>query len=327
MKIKDIGGEFALIQRLADRVPGRSSTLVTGIGDDAAVIETAPPPAPLLLVTTDMLVENCHFKAQWATPRQIGIKAAECNASDIAAMGGRPSWMFVSLCLRSDCDVEWPEALYDGIAASCRSHGIVMAGGDTTRGSSNMVSITLLGQVERGHLTLRSGAQHGDILMVSGKLGASAAALGLLAQGKQPDPDLLAKHLTPTCRLDISAAIAPLANAMIDVSDGVGSDLRHICNQSGVSAEIDAQRLPIHPAVFPAAEDLGVRPLDLALTGGEDYELLFSVSPEVLPRLTSLKLDCHAIGRILPGEDPPVLIGEDGKKRPLVKGFDHFSRL
>jgi thiamine-monophosphate kinase len=325
MKIKEIGGEFALIDRLAKRVTQGSHATIAGIGDDAAVLEIAPAPAPLLLVTTDLLVENHHFKSQWATPRQVGMKAVESNVSDIAAMGGTPTWMFVSLALRPDVTVEWAEALYDGIAQSCRRYDITVAGGDTTQGEVNMINITLLGHVQRSGLRLRSQAMPGDILMVTGSLGASAAALILLEQGRSPSDYLLDKHLTPRCRLDISGSIAHFANAMIDLSDGLGSDVLHICKQSNVSVEIDAQAIPIHDEVVQAARSLGLAPLFLALTGGEDYELLFSIAPQNLHRLTASGIVCHPVGRVIPPAAQSVLILPNGKRTALPKGFDHFG--
>lgn len=325
MKIKDIGGEFALIDRLAGRAPHGSHAVMTGIGDDAAVIEIAPPPAPLLLVTTDLLVEHRHFTCRWATPKQIGIKAAECNISDIAAMGGTPTYMFVSLALRADMDVEWAEALYDGITESCRRYDITVAGGDTTQGEVNMVNITLLGQVQRGCVRLRSHARPGDILMVTGSLGASAAALSLLKQNRSPGEYLLEKHLTPRCRLDVSGRIAQFANAMIDISDGLGSDVQHICRQSAVSVEIDAQAVPIHDEVIRAARSLGFTPLFLALTGGEDFELLFSIAPEKIDQLSATGVMCQPVGRVLPRSSQSALIHPNGSRTPLPKGYDHFS--
>lgn len=323
MNIEDIGGEFALIQRLAGRLPRNTQGVTVGIGDDAAVLETAPEPAPYLLVTTDLLVENRHFKPRWATAEQIGLKAAECNVSDIAAMGGRPTWMFISLALRSDSDVQWVEGLYDGIARSCHRHGVAVAGGDTTQAAINMINITLLGWVERANLCLRNRAEPGDILMVTGPLGASAAALTLLEKGKRPGNYLLAEHLTPTCRLDVSDRIAPWANAMIDISDGLGSDLRHICTRSRVSAEIQAAAIPIHPETKKAADGLGLDPLELAIGGGEDFELLFTIPAGNVSRIS--ELNCHAIGRIVPGTGQPVLLDSAGERKALINGFDHFK--
>jgi thiamine-monophosphate kinase len=326
MKIQDIGGEFELIDRLAAIAGQVHGDLVVGIGDDAAVIRTAPEPAPYLLVTTDLLVEGSHFSSRWCSPEQVGHKAVACNASDIAAMGGKPSWMFASLVLAPNADVEWVEGLYRGMARACRSNGIILAGGDTTHGPAASLSITLLGIVDQGHLCLRSQAKPGDLIMVTGTLGASAAALALLEKNDKPDLYLLSKHCAPDCRLDISDIIAPLANAMIDISDGLGSEIRHICRQSRVGAEIVADRIPLHPEVRRAADQLGIDPLSFALQGGEDYELLFTMAPERVEGLMKRTDDCHQIGIVTQGQYEPVLILADGNRIRLPEGYNHFKK-
>jgi thiamine-monophosphate kinase len=324
MTISQIGGEFGLIDHLAKIAGGSHPQLLVGIGDDAAVLRIAPEPHPLLLVTTDMLIEERHFTRRWSQAEQIGIKAAECNLSDIAAMGGVPAWMFVSLVIAPDIDPTWCEGLYRGLAEAITPHGVVIAGGDTTSGTLNVINITLLGQVAPQNLRLRRHARPGDLLVVTGSLGASAAALALLTAGQQPGAYLLAKHLTPRCRLDIAARIAPLARAMIDISDGLAPEVRHICNHSKVGAEIDAVAVPLHPDVRRAADLLGLDPLEFALTGGEDFELLFSIASENLEHLREIGLVLHPVGRItsMPGE--AVLIRADGRREALTGGFDHF---
>jgi len=323
MKIEEIGGEFALIDLLSERVPNTHGDLVVGIGDDAAVIRTAPEPAPYLLATTDIMVEDRHFRRRWAGPEQIGIKAAESNLSDIAAMGGRPTWMFISLVLTKDTDETWARRLYDGIGASCRRHGVIVAGGDTTRGAVNAINITLLGTVAPAHLCLRSQALPGDLLMVTGPLGASAAALDLLTRGEPVADYLLGKHLSPACRLDAAASIAPLVHAMIDISDGLGSEVHHICNRSQVSAEIHADAIPLHETVRAAGETLQTPPVDFAIRGGEDYELLFSIKAENLPALEKTGIDFYKVGKVTAGDATPVLLTAEGRL-PLERGFDHF---
>ena len=160
--------------------------MIQGIGDDAAVLKTAAEPVPYLLVTADNMMENRHFKRQWATPEQIGFKAAESNVSDIAAMGGTAHWLVVSLALPRDIEVDWVERLYRGLVDSCQRHGVAVVGGDTIQGPVVTISITLLGRVEPQNLCLRSDAQIGDHLMVTGQLGAPAAAIALLDKGIQP---------------------------------------------------------------------------------------------------------------------------------------------
>jgi thiamine-monophosphate kinase len=325
MKINEIGGEFALIDRLAGVSPTRAKDLVVGMGDDAAVIRIAPEPAPYLLVTTDILVSGRHFKTQWAGARQVGIKAAECNISDIAAMGGTPTWIFVSLVLSERTTVEWAEELYQGLAASCNRHGVVMAGGDTTRGAVDTVNIALLGSVDPGHLCLRSHARPGDLLMVSGTLGASAAGLALLLEELPPGDYLRKKHLAPTCRLETGKRIAPLVNAMIDISDGLGSEVHHICKQSGTGAAIETERIPLHPDVVSAARMLGANPYQWALSGGEDFELLFSVAPDKLALLEQTGVAYHRVGTVTDARTGIVLIKPGGRRTTLPGGYDHFK--
>ncbi len=324
MKIKDIGGEFGLIDQLTRLTSKNHGDLLAGPGDDAAVIRTAQATAPYLLVTTDILVEEIHFKRNWAAPAQIGIKAAECNISDIAAMGGIPTWMFISLVLTRETDVEWVRDVYRGIESSCRRHNVFVAGGDTTLGSVNTINIALLGQAQEDELCLRSHAKDGDLLMVTGTLGASAAGLALLKAGKAPSRYLLRKHLEPSCRLDASRKIAPLANAMIDISDGLGSEVLHICRQSNTGARIEAASIPLHEDVKAAADLLGKDPLEFALSGGEDFELLFSIAPDKLAQLHRIDLECHQVGTIVGVSKGQMLVYADGRNHPLPGGYDHF---
>jgi thiamine-monophosphate kinase len=325
MKIEEIGGEFALIDRLAQICPIHKSDLVVGVGDDAAVIRTAPEPAPYLLVTTDILVSGRHFKKEWAGARQVGIKAAECNISDIAAMGGAPSWLFVSLVLSDQTPVEWAEDLYQGLAASCSRHGVVVAGGDTTQGAVDTINIALLGSVDPGNLCLRSHARPGDLLLVSGTLGASAAGLALLVEDQPASGYLRKKHLAPTCRLEAGGRVAPLVNAMIDISDGLGSEVHHICDQSGTGAEIELERIPLHPDVIAAADQLRANPYQWALSGGEDFELLFSIAPDKLAQLERTGVEYHRVGKVTDASAGIVLIQPDGSRTMLPAGYDHFK--
>ncbi len=325
MKVDDIGGEFALIDRLEKICPTRHTDLIVGVGDDAAVIRLSPEPAPYLLVTTDILVSQRHFNKEWASPQQIGIKATECNISDIAAMGGTPTWLFVSLVLSDQTPVEWAEALYQGMAASCSRHGVVMAGGDTAKGAVDTVNITLLGSVDPDRLCLRSHARPGDLLLVSGTLGASAAGLALLLEDRPTSDYLRQKHLAPTCRLETAKRIAPLVNAMIDISDGLGSEVHHICIQSGAGAEIEVDLIPLHPDVASAARQLQADPYHWALSGGEDFELLFSISPDKLGRLEKAGVEYHRVGKVTDASGGIVLIRPDGRRTMLPAGYDHFK--
>jgi thiamine-monophosphate kinase len=325
MKIHDIGGEFALIDRMARQSPVIHPDLVAGIGDDAAVIGGSFPDGDYLLVTTDMLVETTHFRRDWATPEQVGIKSVACNVSDIAAMGGTPTFMFVSLALAADTEVAWVETFYKGMAEACRRYGVVLAGGDTTHGEVATISITLLGRVSPGNLRLRSHARPGELLCVTGALGGSAAGLAMLAAGLDPPQYLKEKHLAPVCRLDVSPVIAPVARAMIDISDGLAAEVNHICDNSATGAEIVVADIPIHPSVRDAARLTGHDPLDFALSGGEDFELLFSISPENKHLLEKKGIPVTVVGRVTEAATGRILSFPTGKRLTLYGGYDHFS--
>ena len=325
MKINQIGGEFALIQRLTNNIHHDNHGVVQGIGDDSAVLETAPAPAPYLLVTNDTMVENHHFNRHWASPKEIGFKAGESNVSDIAAMGGTPDWMVVSLSIPGDITVEWVEDFYSGLDECCRAHRITIVGGDTTQGEHIVIGITLFGHVERDTVCLRSHARMDDIIMVTGSLGASAAALALLERKLPLTPYLREKHIMPKCRHDISNQIAPLANAMIDISDGLAPETSHICKQSVMGAELFAAKIPLHPDVESAGKQLDVDPLKWALSGGEDYELLFTITPKNAKKLKHTGIVCHQIGKITSADQGTSIILSNGERRPLPSGYNHFN--
>ena len=324
MKINQIGGEFELIQRLANHIHHDNHGVIQGIGDDSAVLETAPAPAPYLLVTSDTMVENHHFNCHWASPKEIGFKAGESNVSDIAAMGGTPDWMVVSLSLPRDIAVEWVEDFYRGLDVCCRAHRISIVGGDTTQGEHIVIGITLFGHVKRDTVCLRSHARVDDIIMVTGFLGASGAAQALLEHGLPLTPYLREKHVTPKSRYDISSQIAPLANAMIDISDGLAPETSHICKQSIMGAELFAAKIPIHPDVVSAGKQLNIDPLQWALSGGEDYELLFTIKPENAAKLKHTGIVCHDIGKITSADRGTSIILSNGERRPLPRGYNHF---
>jgi len=325
MKIADIGGEFALIERLCADVPAAHKDLLAGVGDDAAVIGGIQADGSHLLVTTDTLVEKSHFRCDWATAEQIGIKSVVCNVSDIAAMGGTPTFMFVSLTLPADTEVSWAESLYRGMGKACRRYGVVLAGGDTTHAAEITISIALLGRVSPESLCLRSHARPGDLLCVTGPVGSAAAGLAMMSAGLTPPNLLKEKHLTPGCRLDVGPSIAPLAHAMIDISDGLAAEVNHICKQSKTGAEIVAADIPIHPQAVEAARLTENDPLTFALSGGEDFELVFSIAPGGLQQLESRGIDAVTVGRVTDESAGIVLRLPDGKRQPLAGGYNHFS--
>jgi len=324
MKIADIGGEFALIKRLTGRHYA-DPAIVRGIGDDCAVLEYNRD--RYLLVTTDMMVENDHFSLRWHSPCQIGWKLMESNVSDIIAMGGSPRWAFLSLALTPATDVEFMDELYRGLYASADRHGVAILGGDTTHGRDHVLNATLIGDVAKGGLCLRSGALPGDLICVTGDLGKSQAGLKLLLNGERERclDGHLDGHLAPRCRLESEGkAIARHAHAMIDVSDGLASEVRHLCEESGTGARIHRLEIPLSGATVAAAALAAGDPYEYALYGGEDFELVFTLPPGEVPALREEFSDFTVVGEIVPAEEGIFLL-DDGKLEGLKKGYDHFA--
>ncbi|MBI2654914.1 thiamine-phosphate kinase [Candidatus Woesearchaeota archaeon] len=321
MKIKDIGGEFALIRRIKNKNKIFSKDVAVGIGDDAAVLKYDKN--SYMLFTTDMLVENDHFSLKYSSPEQIGMKAIEQNASDIAAMGGLPKYAVVSLALPSDIDAEFVDGLYNGINKKAREYKINIVGGNITHSREIVVNVAMLGFAGKKSLVLRSGAKIGDLIFCSGDVGASTAGLELLRQGKSGKS--IKRHLEPRCRLDLAGKLAKIGiNSMIDVSDGVASEVKHICDESKAGAVIYADRLPISKNTVNDSKKIKKNPIDLALYGGEDFELVFTANKKKLKQLK--KYDVKAIGEVVDKKYGIKLV-RNGKKSGIESGFDHFRRI
>lgn len=335
MHISDIG-EFGLIQRISQMLPTGGPDVVVGIGDDVAVLRASSE--RLLLATCDIQLEGAHFLRDRITPYQLGRKALAINLSDIAAMGGYPKYALISLGLPPDISVAYVDELYVGLRAEAEEAGVTIVGGNMSRSPLGLVvDIFLLGEVAAEHLVLRSGARPGDVVLVTGTLGDAAAGLALLLdEALQPDEALAAPVkaalLTPTPRLAEGQAIArtELATAMIDLSDGLASDVGHICERSEVGVRIWAERLPVSPAVREIAALAGRDPLEWALAGGEDYELLFTAPPQAAEALRTAVAEATGtpvtvVGEITPSAGGRVLIQADGRTVPLEAiGWDHF---
>ena len=313
MKLKDLG-EFGLIKRLADNISINDAQVVAGIGDDAAVIKTDGP--KLLLFTTDSLIEDVHFTHSTITPYQIGWKALAANLSDIAAMGGVPKHGLVSIGLPPQTSVDFVDSLYQGIKDLAHKFKVNIVGGDTARSPHLVVNISLLGEVEEEYLALRSGAQIGDKVAVTGDLGAAATHR------------LAGKHLPPQPRVEEGRAIVKKLRptSMIDISDGLAGDLRHICQSSQVGANILLEKVPISEKTRQMSKELGKDSLGLALEGGEDYELLFTASAKKVPELISeTDVSVTVIGEITDQKGKLLMIDKEGKPHPLEgKGYEHF---
>ncbi len=283
-------GESEIIARLRKRA-GVNDEVLLGIGDDAAVIKTAG--GRDLIACCDLMVEGVHFRTEWTPPRLLGRKALAVNLSDIAAMGGVPKFAMMSIALPHWCSSEFVDELFEGIFELADATGVAIIGGDTSSSRDSLfIDISLIGECEGGKAVTRRGANIGDRIYVSGSIGASALGLSLLEDGfrlndSQDRSDArrqaVLKHLSPNPQLKLGRALgeAGLATAMIDISDGLSTDLWHILDESGVGAVIHASAIPIAECVRSIAlEASGIDPLRLALDGGEEYELLFTVRPE-----------------------------------------------
>lgn len=321
MKIKDIGGEFALIERIKGKTKLYSKDVIAGIGDDVAVLKYDGDNYHLF--TTDMLVENSHFSLKYSTPEQIGGKAIEQNVSDIAAMGGLPKYAVVSLALPINMDVEFVDKLYEGLNKKSKKYRIGIVGGNLTHSKEIVVNVAMLAFVEKRHLVLRSGAEIDDLIFCSGDVGKSTAGLELLRHNLKGTS--IKKHLEPICRLNLARKLVKIGiNSMIDVSDGVASEVRHICEESKVGAVIYANKIPISKGTINDAKKVGKSALDFALYGGEDFELVFTANKNKLNKLK--KFDVKVIGEIVNNKYGIKLI-KNNKKQNLESGFDHFKRL
>lgn len=320
MKIKDIG-EFGLIDRIKNKTKIFSKDVVAGIGDDAAVLKYDK--RNYLLFTTDMLVENDHFSLKYWKPEQVGMKAIEQNVSDIAAMGGIPKFALVSLALPNDIDVDFVDKLYNGINRKSREYKIDIVGGNITHSKEIVINVALLGFVEKKYLALRSGAKIGDLIFCSGDVGKSTAGLELLRHNLKGKS--IKNHLEPESRLNLARKLVRVGiNSMIDVSDGVASEVRHICEESDVGAIIYADKIPISKNTINDSKKINKNPIDLALYGGEDFELVFTASKSKLKQLK--KYDVKVIGEIVDKKNGIKLI-RNNKKQNIESGFDHFKRI
>ncbi len=307
--------EKALIRKIRGRATG-GSALVKGIGDDCAILRL--PPRHEMLVTTDFMVENVHFRRDWEGAEVIGQRCLTRGLSDIAAMGGEPRACFVSLAVSRDVPQKWVDGFFRGLLHWAMKFRAPLAGGDTAESPWGIhADIVVVGSVPCGTAILRSGARPGDEIYVTGRLGASAAAIAARAAGKSRSR----LDQQPVPRLAVGAWLREkgLASAMIDISDGLSSDLAHICEESGVGAEIEENAIP--RAVYATKHAV---PLDFALHGGEDYELLFTSSKKIPDSVAGLRVS--RIGRIQPGAGLRMR-GVDGKLRRLpVRGWEHFPK-
>ena len=312
--------EFDLIHRIQARAGGRDD-VVLGIGDDAALLRV--PPGHLLVVAADTLNADVHFPEDTAADA-VGCKALAVNLSDLAAMGAQPAWCTLSLSLPAG-DSDWVERFLDGFLALAGAHGVALVGGDTTRGPLS-IGVTVHGLVEDGRALRRAGARVGDDLWASGTLGDAAAALSQWRAGGACDPALRARLDRPTPRLALGAALAGVANACIDVSDGLLADAGHLCAASGVGAEIELAALPASAALAALFTDETRHVLQAG--GGDDYELCFAADPgrrdAVLRAAHAAGTQVTQVGRIVAGEGVRALLPDGVPWAPPQHGYEHF---
>lgn len=327
-KISELG-EFGLIDRVAANVGGAAS-VITGIGDDAAV--TALTPGMQLLTSTDMLLEDVHFRRSWHDPYRLGRKSLAVSISDIAAMGAIPRWALLSLAIPADLPLGFIDDFTRGFLAMAADHGTNLIGGDTCSSRSGLIlSVTIMGEQLPDHVLRRSGAQAGDDIWVTGTLGDAALALKTVESGADGNDYLLSRLLDPTPRVSIGLALAGsgLVNSMIDISDGILADFGHIAEQSGLGGRICLDDLPLSAAFKTHGEKKYEFPFDLALTGGEDYELCFTASSADREKIVECVKKCGVeatpVGIVtsLPGV---TVVRADGTPCSLqFKGFNHFT--
>ena len=335
MKIEELG-EFELIKHLTEAIDLKNHSTKKGVGDDCAVLDY--PQEKEILVTTDLLLEGVHFDLTYVPLKHLGYKSAMVNFSDVYAMGGMPRQITVSLGISQRFTVEDMEEFYAGLQLACEAHSVDIVGGDTTSSMTGLtISITCIGDVEKGKAICRNGAKAGDLICVSGNLGAAYMGLQLLEREKavyfqqlqenhgnetlemaQPDfagkEYLLERQLRPEARRDIvlklqEKGIQP--TSMMDISDGLSSELMHICEQSNCGCRIYEEHLPLDYETASQAEEFNMNVTTCALNGGEDYELLFTVALADKEKVEKIE-DVRLIGYITKAEDGKVLITRDG---------------
>ena len=332
-------GEFGLIRHLTKDIKLKNPSTLKGVGDDAAVLDYKDKK---ILVSTDMLIEGVHFDLTYTPLKHLGYKSVATNASDIFAMNGTPRQITVSLALSNRFSLEAVEELYAGIYLACEHYGIDLVGGDTTSSKTGMcISITVIGEAEEDDIVYRNTAKENNLICVSGDLGAAYMGLQLLEREKtvyngnpEAQPDftgyeyILERQLKPESRGDIirllqEKKIRP--TAMMDVSDGLSSEILHICHDSGIGCRIYEEKIPIDYQTYKMAEELNMNATVCALSGGEDYELLFTAPLEYLDTLTTLE-DISIIGHTCKAEEGYTLITRDGNEFELkAQGWTNFN--
>lgn len=335
-------GEFGLIKHLTQHIEIKNPSTLKGVGDDAAVINYTEGDK-VTLVSTDMLVEGVHFDLTYVPLKHLGYKSVVVNLSDIYAMNGHPKQITVSIALSNRFGLESVEELYAGMLMACEKYGVDLVGGDTTSSLSGLViSITALGEADKNDVVYRNGAKEKDLLCVSGDLGGAYMGLQILEREKavfkenpkiQPDLEgkdyILERQLKPEARKDIIKLFDSLEmkpTSMIDISDGLASEILHLCDQSGVGCELYEEKIPIDPQTYDTARQFNLDPTVCALSGGEDYELLFTISTADYDKVKN-QLDFTVIGHITNKSAGANLVTKSGGSHPLqAQGWDALAK-
>ncbi len=331
-------GEFGLIGRIREMAYHGNKTTIKGIGDDAAVIDNG---SDYLIVSTDALVENVHFDLGYVPLRHLGYKSMAVNFSDMAAMNGVPQQVVVALGLSNRFSVEAVEELYEGMRLACEKYNVDLVGGDTTTSRSGLfISVTVVGKVAKDKVAFRKGAKEKELICVTGDLGAAFMGLQVLEREKQvfqanPEmqPDLegkdyiIQRQLKPEPRLDVVQELARLGvtpTSMIDISDGLASEILHLCKASGLGARIYEEKLPIDRMTYEVAREFELDPITVQLNGGEDYELLFTMPQEDYEKLRNHP-DISVIGYMEGPGSTAVMVTKQGSEVALqAQGWKHF---
>lgn len=328
--------ELGLIREIRGLAGQSDPAVIRGIGDDCAVIR--PASGLLQLISTDALVENVHFDLGWHPPMQLGRKAASVNISDIAAMAGTPRFAFLAAALPPQTDDAWITSFFEGFRQVLAEHRVLLLGGDTVKSPGPlMFTVTVLGEVAEGEICYRSGARPGDLILASGPLGSAAAGLAACRAGIPVNDSrfrqIIDCHLDPLARVALGRLLgrSGVVHAMLDSSDGLATDISHICEESGCGAVIEADLLPIGAETVAAARELDFDPLHLAVSGGEDYQLLFTAAAAEATRLLTLcekelRQTPVVIGRIVEGKGVVLEEKRGGRKDITFKGYDHFKK-
>lgn len=333
-------GEFGLIEHLTKGIRLRNSSSLKGVGDDAAVLDYG---GKKLLVSTDMMIQDIHFDLTYMPLKHLGYKAVSCNVSDICAMNGTPRQIVVSLALSNRFSVEGLDELYAGIYSACEQYGLDLVGGDTTSSRTGMcISVTIIGEAEEQEIVYRNTAKENQLVCVSGNLGAAYMGLQLLEREKTvfkgnphtPQPDfsgyeyILERQLKPEARVDIIRQLREKGihpTAMIDISDGLSSEMLHICKDSGVGCSLYEEKIPIDYQTYKMAEELNMNATVCALSGGEDYELLFTAPLEAYDTLLTME-SISIIGHTCKAGEGCNLITRDGNSFELkAQGWTNFN--